>query len=254
MIMGEAGRSEKNAEQTGEKMMGVQKKILIIEDEIDIAQVIRDYILINGYEVIMAQKGEDGLRLIEEQSPDFIILDIMLPDVDGIELCRQIREKYNTPILILSARGSDTDKVLGLGFGADDYMTKPFSLSELVARIKAHLRRSESIERTLKNDEVFQFGHISIDKKAYRVTVEGKEISLSAKEFELLSFLVDHKNQVFPKSQLLDQIWGYTAYGDENTITVYIRRIREKIEADPSNPTFIKTVWGVGYKFSLDEA
>ncbi|KRE47348.1 response regulator transcription factor [Paenibacillus sp. Soil522] len=231
-----------------------QRKVLIIEDERDISRIIKDYITINGYEALIAENGNDGLHAVDSWNPDFIILDIMLPDADGIELCRQIRQKSNTPVLILSARGSDTDKVIGLGFGADDYMTKPFSLSELVARINAHLRRFESIGSMPKNEDSLQFGNIAIDKRAYTVTVDGKEISLSAKEFELLFYLSKHKNQVFSKSQLLDAIWGFASYGDESTITVYIRRIREKIEADPSNPTYIKTVWGIGYKFSLDEA
>ncbi|OPA74213.1 DNA-binding response regulator [Paenibacillus selenitireducens] len=231
--------------------MNRPRKILVIEDEKDISRVLKDYLTNNGYEVFVAENGQEGLKLIDTLSPDFIILDIMLPDMDGIELCRQTREAYNTPILILSARGSDTDKVLGLGFGADDYMTKPFSLSELVARINAHLRR-ESMDSRPKHDELLQFGSLIIDKKAYKVTIEGEEISLSAKEFELLYYLSKHKNQVFSKSQLLDAIWGYDTYGDESTITVYIRRLREKLESDPSNPTYIKTVWGVGYKFSLD--
>lgn len=231
-----------------------QRKVLIIEDERDISRIIKDYITINGYESLIAENGNDGLNAVDSWHPDFIILDIMLPDADGIELCRQIRKKSNTPVLILSARGSDTDKVIGLGFGADDYMTKPFSLSELVARINAHLRRFESMDSMPKNEDSLHFGNIAIDKRAYTVSVDGKEISLSAKEFELLFYLSKHKNQVFSKSQLLDAIWGYTAFGDESTITVYIRRIREKIEADPSNPTYIKTVWGIGYKFSLDEA
>lgn len=227
------------------------KKVLVIEDEQDISRVIKDYLTITGYEVLVAGNGQDALKLIDTMSPDFIILDIMLPDVDGIELCRQIRGTCNTPILILSARGSDTDKVLGLGFGADDYMTKPFSLSELVARINAHLRRG-SMDSKPKDDELLQYGSLSIDKKAYKVTVERQEIPLSAKEFDLLYYLSKHKNQVFSKSQLLDAVWGYDAYGDESTITVYIRRLREKLESDPSNPALIKTVWGVGYKFSLD--
>jgi two-component system, OmpR family, response regulator VicR len=235
--------------------MNRHKKILIIEDEQDIARIIRDYINKNGYEAIIANNGKDALHLIELLNPEFIILDIMLPDIDGIELCRQIRERNNTPILILSARGSDTDKVLGLGFGADDYMTKPFSLTELLARIKSNLRRVEmiSIPTNLPdNEDILHIGNITIDKKGYKVTKENKEVSLSAKELELLFFLSKHRNQVFSKSQLLDAVWGYTVYGDESTITVYIRRIREKLEDDPSNPLYIKTVWGIGYKFSFD--
>ncbi|WP_438496486.1 response regulator transcription factor [Paenibacillus sp. IHBB 3054] len=232
--------------------MQQRKRILIIEDEQDISRILKDYITLQGFDVHIADNGVDGLRLLETVQPDFIILDIMLPDANGIELCRQIRDKTRTPILILSARSSDTDKVLGLGFGADDYMTKPFSLSELVARIQAHLRRMESLGNPLPQDELISIGTLTIDKKAYKVTQGGREISLSAKEFELLFFLAEHRNQVFSKSQLLDQIWGYTSFGDESTITVYIRRLREKLEADPSNPEYLKTVWGVGYKFNLD--
>jgi two-component system response regulator VicR len=232
--------------------MDQRKKILIIEDEKDISRILKDYISMNRYEAVVAENGMDGLQLSQTWEPDFIVLDIMLPDMDGIDLCRQIRETNQVPILILSARGSDTDKVLGLGFGADDYMTKPFSLSELVARINAHLRRVGSLVHSAKNDDRIHFGNVIIDKKSYSIKVEGQEVSLSAKEFELLFYLAKHKNQVFSKSQLLDAIWGFEAYGDENTITVYIRRIREKIEASPSNPTYIKTVWGIGYKFSLD--
>lgn len=233
-------------------MMQQRKRILIIEDEQDISRILKDYITLQGYDVHIADNGVDGLRLLEAVPPDFIILDIMLPDANGIELCRQIRDRTPTPILILSARGSDTDKVLGLGFGADDYMTKPFSLSELVARIQAHLRRMESLGNQPPQEEQIRIGNLIIDKKAYKVTRDSREIPLSAKEFELLFFLAEHRNQVFSKSQLLDQIWGYTSYGDESTITVYIRRLREKLEADPSNPTYLKTVWGIGYKFNLD--
>jgi DNA-binding response OmpR family regulator len=237
--------------------MNQLKKILIIEDEQDIARIIRDYINKNGYDATITTNGKEALDLINLLQPDFVILDIMLPDVDGIDLCRRIRENNNVPILILSARGSDTDKVLGLGFGADDYMTKPFSLSELLARIKSNLRRVESmIGSNLKQNEhedIVHFGEFILDKKGYKLTKEGTEISLSAKELELLFFLAKHKNQVYSKSQLLDAVWGYTTYGDESTITVYVRRIREKLEADPSNPKYIKTVWGIGYKFSFDE-
>ncbi|WP_028612250.1 response regulator transcription factor [Paenibacillus harenae] len=233
--------------------MNRQKKIVIIEDEKDISRILRDYLTKNNYEAAIAGTGQDGLKIIDLLQPDFIILDIMLPDMDGIDLCREIRERSNVPILILSARGSDTDKVLGLGFGADDYMTKPFSLSELLARINAHFRRYDSMASAPSLDpDTLRFGRLAIDKKAYKVTVDGEEVSLSAKEFELLYHLASHKNQVFTKAQLLDAIWGYANYGDENTVTVYIRRLREKLEADPSSPVYLKTVWGVGYKFSVN--
>lgn len=235
--------------------MNLPSKVLIIEDEQDISRILRDYISIHGYEVDVAKNGAEGLRLVDTWHPDFIILDLTLPDVDGIELCRHIRDRSTTPILILSARGSDTDKVLGLGFGADDYMTKPFSLSELVARINAHLRRVERMvsKSTQLDSEVIYIGNLKIDKKAYILTVDNREISLSAKEFELLYFLATHTNQVFTKSQLLDAVWGYTSIGDENTITVYIRRLREKVEVDPSRPIYIRTIWGVGYKLNVDD-
>ncbi|RXZ79492.1 DNA-binding response regulator [Paenibacillaceae bacterium] len=220
----------------------LKRKILIIEDEKDISRIVRDYLLKNGYEAAIADNGADGLQMTKLLQPDFIILDIMLPDLDGIELCRSIRESNEVPILILSARGSDTDKVLGPGFGADDYMTKPFSLSELLARINAHFRRYDRMtsQPTPDDPDVLRLGALVIDKKAYQVTVDGKEAALSAKEFELLYYLASHKNQVFSKTQLLDAIWGYTTYGDENSVTVYMRRIREKIETDPSNPSYLK--------------
>ncbi|KOY17169.1 response regulator transcription factor [Paenibacillus xylanivorans] len=230
--------------------METKRKILIIEDEHDISRILRDYLTKNQYEAAVASNGQDGLLMMDMLQPDYIILDIMLPDLDGIDVCREIRRRNNIPILILSARGSDTDKVLGLGFGADDYMTKPFSLSELLARINAHFRRYDSMMTERDGAHLLRLANLEIDKKAYKVTLNDNEVSLSAKEFELLHYLASNKNQVFSKSQLLDAIWGYAAYGDENTVTVYIRRLREKIEADPSHPVVLKTVWGVGYKFN----
>jgi len=232
--------------------MNSKRKVLIIEDEHDISRILHDYLMKNGYEAAVAATGEDGLQIMKLLQPDYIILDIMLPDQDGIDVCREIRRRNNIPILILSARGSDTDKVLGLGFGADDYMSKPFSLSELLARINAHFRRYDSLNTVQDHSHLLRFANLEIDKKAYKVTVNGNEVSLSAKEFQLLYYLASNKNQVFSKSQLLDAIWGFDAYGDENTVTVYIRRLREKIEHDASHPTLLKTVWGVGYKFNHD--
>lgn len=246
--------------------MDRKRRILIIEDEKDISRIIRDYLNMNGYEATTAGTGTEGLNAVDTLVPDFIVLDIMLPDMDGIEICRKIRDKSNVPVLILSARGSDTDKVLGLGFGADDYMTKPFSVSELVARINAHLRRIDNLsmpsnngksnDNSVSNDtskssnnSLICFDGIQIDEKAYSLKVDGKDVELPAREFELLCFLAKHKNQVFSRDQLMDLLWGYA---DTNTITVYIRRIREKIEPDPANPKYIKTVWGIGYKFNIE--
>ncbi len=196
-----------------------QAKVLIIEDEKDIARIVRDYLSVNNFEVMIAETGQEGIHIVETANPNFIILDLTLPDYDGIELCRQIREKSNIPILILSARGSDTDKVIGLGFGADDYMTKPFSVSELVARINAHLRKHERMLNHQTNDEILRFGKIEINKKAYKVTIDNESISLSAKEFDLLYFLSKHSNQVFSKRQLLDAIWGI--WGREYNYCLY---------------------------------
>jgi len=226
-------------------------KVLIIEDESDIATIIRDYLSVNHFEPYIAQNGHEAIQAIKNSRPDFVILDLSLPDCDGIELCRQIREDSNVAILILSARSSDTDKVLGLGFGADDYMTKPFSLSELVARINAHLRKQDRwLQDNTEKVDLIQIDHMIINKNEYTFSLDQKHIPLSAKEFEMLFFLMKNSNQVFSKTQLLDAVWGYDTYGDENTITVYIRRLREKIEVNPSCPVYLQTVWGVGYKFS----
>ncbi|WP_155590459.1 response regulator transcription factor [Lysinibacillus cavernae] len=226
-------------------------KVLIVEDEHDIANIIKDYLSVNQFDSHIVNTAHEAIHYLQETMPDFIILDLSLPDGDGIELCRKIRENSNVAILILSARSSDTDKVLGLGFGADDYMAKPFSLSELVARIHAHLRKQDRwLQHNVNPLEVIYIDNMEINKNEYTFLRDNKTISLSAKEFELLFFLAKNRNQVFSKSKLLDAVWGYDTYGDENTITVYIRRLREKIEIDPSNPIYLQTVWGVGYKFS----
>lgn len=225
--------------------------VLIVEDENDIANIIKDYLSVHQFDSHIVRTGHEAILYLQESTPDFVILDLSLPDCDGIEICRKIRELSNVAILILSARGSDTDKVLGLGFGADDYMTKPFSLSELVARINAHLRRQDRwLQEHDAQKDVIHIDNFVINKQEYLFLRDNKPISLSAKEFELLFFLAKNRNQVFSKSQLLDAVWGYGTYGDENTITVYIRRLREKIEINPSHPVYLQTVWGVGYKFS----
>ena len=230
--------------------MGEKKKLLIIEDEIDLALLLRDFLSVNNYEVHISNNGLDVLTMMKNTAFDLIILDINLPDTDGIHLCQKIRQSTMIPIIMLSARMSDTDKVIALGFGADDYITKPFSTSELLARINAHLRRMEHISMHIKPSEEISIGEITINELEYSVTVSGKNINLSAKEFELLLYLARGRNRVFTKEQLWDELWGYDAYGDINTVTVYIHRLREKLEPDPANPKYIRTVWGVGYKLS----
>ncbi|OWR31438.1 DNA-binding response regulator [Saccharibacillus sp. O23] len=233
--------------------MNQSRKIVVIEDERDISRIVKNYMEKHGLEVAVADNGADGLHMIDLLEPDYVILDLTLPDTDGLELCRRIRQTKETPILILSARGSDTDKVLGLGFGADDYMTKPFSLSELLARINAYFRRHDKIAIAAASpperaDASIRIGELSIEKTEHRVRVRGQDISLSAKEFDLLLVLAENLNRVFSKTELLDKVWGYDRYVDDNTVSVYVRRVREKIEDQPSDPRYLKTVWGVGYK------
>lgn len=224
------------------------EKILIIDDEKELADLVEMYLKAEDYIVQKANDGKDGLIKFNSFKPDMVVLDIKLPGVDGIDICKTIRMNSDIPILMLSAKTGDMDKILSLGFGADDYVTKPFSTNELIARIKAHLRRYGN---STKNHQkhILEFGDLQIDCMSYSVHVGGQAINLTAKEFELLSFLANHPNQVFTKEQLFDQVWGFEEFGDLNTITVHVRKIREKIEKDPSKPEFIKTVWSVGYKF-----
>lgn len=232
---------------------GPKKKILIIEDDVNLSRLLKDYLGMHQYAAVIADTGLQGLQQLASTEYDFIILDINLPDIDGIHICQQIREKSLVPIMILSARMGDADKVIALGFGADDYMTKPFSASELVARVSAILRRTGQNPMNQEQDEFLRTGDLRIHEKARTVSFREKTIELSAKEFDLLLFLAKGKNQVFTKEQIWDALWGYEEYGDNNTITVYIRRLREKIEPDPANPLLIRTVWGVGYKLSAGE-
>ena len=223
--------------------------ILIVEDEREIAELVRDYLEAEGYRSILAFDGLEGLNQFIEQQPTLAVLDVMMPKMDGIELCRRIRAESNIPIIIMSAKKSDTDKIIGLGIGADDYVTKPFSPGELVARIKAQLRRFKHLSVQKEPDNVITFPGLEINLKEYTVYSAGNQVELSAKEFQLLAFMAANKGQVFTKEQLLENVWGYQHVGDTNTITVYVRKLREKIEPDPSEPKYIKTVWGIGYKF-----
>ena len=225
-------------------------RILIIEDEEAIAELEKDYLELSGFEVIICNRGDLGLNMALKEDFDLIILDLMLPEIDGFEICRQVREAKNTPIIMVSAKKDDIDKIRGLGLGADEYMTKPFSPSELVARVKAHLARYERLLTNNKpENEIIEIRGIKIDKTARRVFVNGEEKSFTTKEFDLLTFLAEHPNHVYTKEELFREIWDMDSIGDIATVTVHIKKIREKIEADTSNPQYIETIWGVGYRF-----
>lgn len=224
-------------------------KILVVDDEQEIAELIRDYMQKEGYEVILAYDGEEALRLYRETKPSLAILDIMLPGIEGTEICRVIRSESPIPVIMLSAKSSDIDKILSLGLGADDYVTKPFSPTELVARVKAQLRRYTLFSSSPNVEGVLTFNNLKVDFKGYNVFVQDQKVELSAKEFEVLHLLCRHPGQVMTREQIFEQVWGFNEYGDINTVTVHIRKVREKIEEDPSQPIYIKTVWGVGYKF-----
>ena len=227
-------------------------KILIIEDEEAIAELERDYLELSGFEVDIENNGESGLEKALKGDYDLFLLDLMLPGVDGFEICRSIREKKNTPILMVSARKEDIDKIRGLGLGADDYITKPFSPSELVARVKAHLARYERLigSGTQEND-IIEIRDLKIDKTARRVWVRDEEKTLTTKEFDLLTFLASNPNKVFTKAELFREIWEMESIGDIATVTVHIKKIREKIELNTAKPQYIETIWGVGYRFKV---
>ncbi len=225
-------------------------KILIIEDEESIAALERDYLELSDFEVDIETNGEKGLNRALTGDYDLLILDLMLPGMDGFEICREIRNEKDMPILMVSAKKDDIDKIRGLGLGADDYITKPFSPSELVARVKAHLSRYERLIGTgaHKNDVITIRG-LKIDKTARRVWVNGKETQFTTKEFDLLTFLAENPNHVYKKEELFREIWNMESIGDIATVTVHIKKIREKIEFDSSKPQYIETIWGVGYRF-----
>ena len=227
-------------------------KILIVEDELAIAELEKDYLELSGFEVEMTTDGTAGLAKALQNDYDLIILDLMLPGVDGFEICRQVRAEKNTPIIMVSAKKDDIDKIRGLGLGADDYMTKPFSPSELVARVKAHMARYERlIGSAVEENKVIEIRGIKIDTTARRVWVNGEERTFTTKEFDLLTFLASHPNHVYTKDELFSEIWDMESIGDIATVTVHIKKIREKIEFDTSKPQYIETIWGVGYRFKV---
>ena len=230
----------------------MSKRILIVEDEESIADLEKDYLELSGFEVEVANDGEIGLKKGLEGEFDLIILDLMLPEVDGFDICRQVRQEKNIPIIMVSAKKDDIDKIRGLGLGADDYMTKPFSPSELVARVKAHLARYDRLVSNSKNNNnIIEIRGIKIDKTARRVFVNGEEKPFTTKEFDLLTFLAENPNHVFTKEELFKEIWDMDSIGDIATVTVHIKKIREKIELDTSKPQYIETIWGVGYRFKM---
>lgn len=227
-------------------------KILIVEDEEAIADLEKDYLELSGFEVEVANEGTLGLEKALSGEYDLFILDLMLPGVDGFEICRKIRDEKNTPIIMVSAKKDDIDKIRGLGLGADDYMTKPFSPSELVARVKAHLARYDRlIGSAAEKNKIIEIRGLKIDTTARRVWVNGEEKTFTTKEFDLLAFLAAHPNHVYTKDDLFREIWDMESVGDIATVTVHIKKIREKIEYNTAKPQYIETIWGVGYRFKV---
>ncbi|ERM19135.1 response regulator transcription factor [Brevibacillus laterosporus] len=226
-------------------------RVLIVDDEKEIRDLLRKYLERELYQVDVAVNGEEALQMFEKKKYNLLILDVMMPKIDGIEVCRRLRNKTNIPILMLTAKDHEIDKILGLSMGADDYITKPFSINEVVARVKAIMRRFlilGSDDRSHENT-LLTFKGITIDLKKYTVHLAGEMISLTAKEFELLKFFASHPEQVFTKTQLFRQVWNSEYVEDDNTVMVHIRKLRMKIEANPSEPKYIQTVWGIGYRF-----
>ena len=229
------------------------RKILIVEDEMPIAELEKDYLELSDFEVTIENDGNEGAKKAMTGEYDLLILDLMLPGKDGFEICREYREKILAPVIMVSAKKEDIDKIHGLGMGADDYMTKPFSPSELVARVKAHLNRYDALTEAAagpqEENEVIVAGDLKIDRTARRVFIRGVEKTFTTKEFDLLFFLAKNPNHVFSKEELFQEIWGTPSVGDIATVTVHIKKLREKIEEDTSNPEYIETIWGVGYRF-----
>ncbi|WP_286231711.1 response regulator transcription factor [Neobacillus mesonae] len=225
------------------------KRILIIEDDKSIAELERDYLEIEGFSVEIALTGDAGLTKALAEEVDLVLLDLMLPGIDGFQICKEIRSEKDIPILMVSAKKEDIDKIRGLGLGADDYIVKPFSPSELVARVKAHIARYQRLIGKENQSGTIMIRGLRIDQVARRVYVNNHEVVFTAKEFDVLTFLALHPDHVFSKEQLFERLWGFDSFGDISTVTVHIRKIREKIEIDPSNPQYIETVWGAGYRF-----
>jgi DNA-binding response OmpR family regulator len=226
------------------------KNILIIEDDVNIAELERDYLKLNGYKAEVVKDGADGLQKALSGVYDVIIVDLMLPNKNGFEIIEEVRKKLEIPIIVVSAKSEDIDKIRGLDYGADDYLTKPFSPAELVARIKSHIKRYERLKGDNAPSEIISHKGLEINTAAHKVFVNGREVQMTTKEYELLVFLASNPNIVFTKEHIFDTIWGEEYYGDMATVPVHIQKVRKKIERDPSDPEFIETLWGTGYRFN----
>ena len=227
------------------------EKILVVDDDTNICELLRLYLPKEGYQVTTANDGEEGLEKFNQLKPDMVLLDVMMPRMDGLEVCRRIRKLGNTPVMMLTAKGETFDKVLGLELGADDYMVKPFDTKEVVARIKAVLRRcTVTTSQTESSEGVIEFDNLRLDMNSYELRVKGKVVEAPPKELELLNCLASHPNRVYTRDQLLDEVWGFEYYGDSRTIDVHVKRLREKL-AGASDKWELKTVWGVGYTFEV---
>lgn len=228
----------------------MDKLILVVDDEAPIVEILKFNLTKSGYKVLAAYDGEEGLNLAISEKPDLILLDVMLPKMDGFEVCKKIREKQSTPIIMLTARDEEVDKVLGLELGADDYITKPFSVRELLARVKANIRRTVSDDKPVADGELITFESLTINPSRYEVSKSGTVIDLTLREFELLKFLAVQPGKIFTRETLLEKVWGYEYFGDVRTVDVTVRRLREKVEDNPASPNFIMTKRGVGYYFN----
>ncbi|MFN8521911.1 MAG: response regulator transcription factor [Chloroflexota bacterium] len=225
------------------------ERVLVVDDEPIVTEVVQRYLMRDGFQVTVVSDGEAALAAAREVGPDLVVLDLMLPKLDGLEVCKRLRGESNVPIIMLTAKGDEADKILGLGIGADDYLTKPFSPGELTARVKAVLRRTAAPAAGTMAGDTLRFGTLRINPRARAVDRDDQELHLTAKEFDLLYFLAKNAGQVFSREQLLDNVWDFEWFGDASTVTVHIRRLREKVEPNSMRPRYIKTVWGIGYKF-----
>ena len=225
------------------------ERILIVEDEATVAEVVGRYLERDGYKVRHVADGAQAMPAIDEFRPDLVVLDVMLPNRNGLDICRDLRAHSAIPVIMLTARGEETDKILGLGLGADDYVTKPFSPGEVAARVKAVLRRTAGTTDAVAPDQIIRAGDLEIDAATRRVTRGGSVIDLTAKEFDMLAHMAMHPGRVYTREHLLREVWGYDFFGDDSTVTVHVRRLREKLELDPARPCYVTTVWGVGYRF-----